>query len=833
MAFLDNVCRRFLLTAALLAGCAREPAEDLPAAVATETARLVSTVTSGTVSSRGPVKVRFTKPVVDGSLLDHPLKKRVFAFTPRIDGTAKWESTRDLVFRPNRPLPARQAYRGRLDLAALLPDRPDLEPLDFDFIVAGREILSLEGDFDLRTAGDPKYLIYRGRLKLTVEAELDGVRRAATLRRGEDLVAPDLGGGRGGPGLHLHQRRHEAGHHRPALRLRRGPRGAGDLPPVREGDPPGSAAGDAAGEGGEGRGGRRSAPGAGVLRRAGPAPGRGGAGAGARGGGPPEGLGQGDPRGRGLRPRPRLRAGGPPRDPQPLGHPHRGSHAAAGRVLRPQPEAALRPRRRLPAVLPGPAAALRHPQPGPRLPGGEEGLRLQPGAVPAEREPAQRPGAPPPLLQRPPRRRAGRPRHPRDPRPAQRLAGARVGPGGPHRRGGTGAVPGGAALRPGGHALPTRRRRRGDPPALRPGPPPTGPGPRLLLRPDGPRLRPRQRPGRQGPDRQRHRAHLQARPRPAPRVRHPPRRRPAPARRRGDPAHLPEPGRRPGHHRRPRAGALRGSHRGDLLRRGRAPGAAQPDQARRHGLEPVDLRRGRRRGAPGAPGLHLYRARRLPARGRDQPLRHRPAPGLHLPRRPSRHLPDLQPEEPDGLRAGPPGGAGGALQLLLRHRRRGPHGQLAGPGAHRRQHLRPRPQDRDRRPLPAQDRDRPGKGAPGPGRRGPEGGPAQRLALRHPGGRAPGGAERLLAERGEELPALPGIHLHQRGRRLPARERRDLQGPPRRRGPGPRRVDVARDGRRALGPAGPAHRPGAGEGGAPQPRPASGSPSTRTTTTWG
>ena len=77
-----------ILPVALALGCAREPVEDLPAAVAPETARLVSTVTSGTVSSRGPVKVRFTKPVVDGSLLDHPLKKRVFAFTPRIDGTA-------------------------------------------------------------------------------------------------------------------------------------------------------------------------------------------------------------------------------------------------------------------------------------------------------------------------------------------------------------------------------------------------------------------------------------------------------------------------------------------------------------------------------------------------------------------------------------------------------------------------------------------------------------------------------------------------------------------------------------------------------------------------
>ncbi len=174
-----------LLPLILALGCGREPVEDLPP-VAPETARLVSTVTSGTVPSRGEVRVHFVKRVVDAGLVGHTLEKRVFAFTPDIDGTARWETPRELVFRPNRPLPARRAYRGRLDLGALLPDRPDLEPLEFDFTVAGREILSLEGDFDLQTVGDPKYLIYRGRLELTEPADLEAVRRAAALRRGED-----------------------------------------------------------------------------------------------------------------------------------------------------------------------------------------------------------------------------------------------------------------------------------------------------------------------------------------------------------------------------------------------------------------------------------------------------------------------------------------------------------------------------------------------------------------------------------------------------------------------------------------------------------------------
>ena len=84
--------------------------------------------------------------------------------------------------------------RRRADLR--LSSGRSLQPLHFNFAVAGREILSLEGDFDLKTANDPRYLIYQGRLELTEKADVQKVREAATLRlssgrslsRGETLL---------------------------------------------------------------------------------------------------------------------------------------------------------------------------------------------------------------------------------------------------------------------------------------------------------------------------------------------------------------------------------------------------------------------------------------------------------------------------------------------------------------------------------------------------------------------------------------------------------------------------------------------------------------------
>ena len=177
-----------ILLVVLMIGCAQEPRLDQPQTITRETAQLVRTVTSGTVSSRDVIKVQFVEPTIDASLVGHALKKQVFTFTPAIDGITRWETPGMLVFIPNQPLPLRQSYKGQLNIAALLPERADVQPLLFTFDVAGRAILSFEGDFELKTTSDPRYLIYQGRLELTEKADVQRVREATTLRRGESLL---------------------------------------------------------------------------------------------------------------------------------------------------------------------------------------------------------------------------------------------------------------------------------------------------------------------------------------------------------------------------------------------------------------------------------------------------------------------------------------------------------------------------------------------------------------------------------------------------------------------------------------------------------------------
>ena len=429
-----TLCKRFVLLFVLALGCAQVPVEDLRQTIPPETAQLVSTVTSGTVSSEDIVKVRFVEPAIDTSLVGHTLKKQVFTFTPPIDGIAQWKTTQALVFRPNRPLSMRQPYQGRLDLAVLLPARADLQPLHFNFAVAGREILSLEGDFDLKTANDPRYLIYQGRLELTEKTAVQKVREAATLRlssgrslrRGETLLPLTWQADATGKVFTFTSAVIERDTTQQSYALIVDDATLEILPPIRKGHPPRSDSGHALAGNKKGRRGRLPSPDPDLFRRIGPATAyrRADPGA-ARSAGSPEGHGQADPRRWRFLPRPDLRVASPRRHPQPLGHSHRGSHAPRGRFRRPQTAVALCPRRHVPAVVQRQAPALCHPQCAPRRAGGEKGLCLQLRAVFADRALAQRQRAARflPRLLCAPRRRAGSPRHARNIRPAQHVVG--------------------------------------------------------------------------------------------------------------------------------------------------------------------------------------------------------------------------------------------------------------------------------------------------------------------------------------------------------------------------------------------------------------------------
>ncbi|MFA0963147.1 alpha-2-macroglobulin [Roseivirga sp. BDSF3-8] len=87
----------------------------------------ISAYTSGMVSSRSGVQVRFTKPIADSSMIGQPFPQKAIDFSPEIDGQLVARDLYTLDFQPNNPLPNGQKYEAEVAVDELFEDAEDDE----------------------------------------------------------------------------------------------------------------------------------------------------------------------------------------------------------------------------------------------------------------------------------------------------------------------------------------------------------------------------------------------------------------------------------------------------------------------------------------------------------------------------------------------------------------------------------------------------------------------------------------------------------------------------------------------------------------------------------
>ena len=95
---------------------------------------LISSYTSGIVSSSAEIKVRLAKKVAE-AFPGEKLKREVLDFEPSIDGFAYWEDAYTLVFKPEQKLEGGEKYKVKLQLNSLLETPKDKEEFRFVFHV--------------------------------------------------------------------------------------------------------------------------------------------------------------------------------------------------------------------------------------------------------------------------------------------------------------------------------------------------------------------------------------------------------------------------------------------------------------------------------------------------------------------------------------------------------------------------------------------------------------------------------------------------------------------------------------------------------------------------
>ena len=171
-----------LLVLLLALACA-PPAEE-PVERDLATAQFVAQVSSGVLAANAAIQVRFVEEVAGPGQVGKAVDGAVFAFAPPIAGRTYWQDRRTLVLQPTQPLALRSHYRGSLDIAALLPQRPPGAPakVEMEFDVAGRQVERGEVWFELVQEDDPRLLVLKGQVRFTAPTELAAVQQAARLQ---------------------------------------------------------------------------------------------------------------------------------------------------------------------------------------------------------------------------------------------------------------------------------------------------------------------------------------------------------------------------------------------------------------------------------------------------------------------------------------------------------------------------------------------------------------------------------------------------------------------------------------------------------------------------
>ncbi len=110
----------------------------------------VQAFTSGVVSTHATIKVRLNSEIADTGLLDIPVDKKIFDFSPDIKGTAFWIDTRTIEFRPEKPLEPGQFYNAKFLLSTVLKVPDSLKTMEF-------QLLAMKQDLEVRVENHKAY----------------------------------------------------------------------------------------------------------------------------------------------------------------------------------------------------------------------------------------------------------------------------------------------------------------------------------------------------------------------------------------------------------------------------------------------------------------------------------------------------------------------------------------------------------------------------------------------------------------------------------------------------------------------------------------------------
>lgn len=129
-----------------------------------EFAAYISSFTSGYISSRSGIKIKFSKSFAGSTALNTALTEKYFSFDPGLEGETVWKDGETMEFVPKVPLKPGQLYRVTFHLGKLVEVKKELEDFEFQFQVIEQSVQLQANDLKCYNSNDFEYYSLSGNL---------------------------------------------------------------------------------------------------------------------------------------------------------------------------------------------------------------------------------------------------------------------------------------------------------------------------------------------------------------------------------------------------------------------------------------------------------------------------------------------------------------------------------------------------------------------------------------------------------------------------------------------------------------------------------------------
>jgi alpha-2-macroglobulin len=127
-------------------------------------AAYISSFTSGYISTKSSIKIRFSNALVGSNPLNTPLQEVFFDFEPKLEGEVVFKDAQTLEFIPKEDLKPGQRYSARFHLNKLIEVKQELKDFDFQFQVIKQSLQLITNDLKCYSCNDFQFYSLSGEL---------------------------------------------------------------------------------------------------------------------------------------------------------------------------------------------------------------------------------------------------------------------------------------------------------------------------------------------------------------------------------------------------------------------------------------------------------------------------------------------------------------------------------------------------------------------------------------------------------------------------------------------------------------------------------------------